>query len=151
MPGIDVFIWAEGRLSPDDMRELADLGVDSHGGHVVMDGTVVDQAALMGVLERLYRAGLSIREVGTSDSTGDCTRHARLSVIGHVGDLLGTVLENAAVTEDPATTTVDVTLTSDDDVLELLTRIEGLGLDLHALQITGSQDGRNEGGHSHLG
>lgn len=151
VPGIDVCICAEGNLPEDEVRELSDLGMRSHVDHVVLDGTVVDQAALMGVLERLRRAGMSIREVAPSTRRSECTRQARLAVAGQVGDLLRAVLDDAVVTEAPATTTAEIGLTSDDDVFELLQRVEALGLDIRALHIGRSVDGRTQAEHSHLG
>lgn len=150
MPGIDVIICAEGNLPEDEARELTDLGLRSHVDHVVLDGTVVDQAALLGVLERLHRAGMTIREVGPSERRPDCARHARLAVVGAVGDLLRDVLAEAVVTEEPATTTAEIGLTSDDDVFDLLQRIESLGLEIRALRIGRSTDDPGHEEHAHL-
>jgi hypothetical protein len=150
VPGIDVSICAEGNLPDDEARELTDLGMRSHVDHVVLDGTVVDQAALLGVLERLHRAGMTIREVGPSGRRPDCARHARLAVVGAVGDLLRDVLAEAVVTEEPATTTAEIGLTSDDDVFELLQRIESLGLEIRALRIGRSTDDPGQEEHAHL-
>lgn len=151
MTGIDVRICAEGSLPEDEVDELADLGMLSHVDHVVLEGAVADQAALMGVLERLRRAGMTIRDVGPAGRRAECPRHARISVAGQVGDLLGSVLDGAFVTEEPATTTAEVRLTSDDEVFDLLRRIEALGLDIRALRIGRSADGIGPGDHSHLG
>ena len=151
MTGIDVCICAEGNLPEDEVHELTDLGMRSHVDHVILEGAVADQAALMGVLERLRRAGMAIREVGPAGRRAECPRHARLSVVGQVGDLLSSVLDGALVTEEPATTTAEVDLTSDDDVFELLQRIEALGLDIRALRIDRSAAGIQPEQHSHLG
>ncbi|MGA8047152.1 MAG: hypothetical protein WCA30_12890 [Dermatophilaceae bacterium] len=151
MTGIDVCIYAEGNLPEEEARELSDLGMRSHVDHVVLDGTVVDQAALMGVLERLRRAGMAIREVGPAGPRPECGRHARLAVVGHVGDLLREVLETAVVTEEPPTTTAVIDLTSDDDVFELLQRIEALGIAIRALRIGRPMEGFAPEEHSHFG
>lgn len=151
MTGIDVCIYAEGNLPEEEVRELSDLGLHSHVDHVVLDGTVADQAALMGALERLHRAGMKIRAVAPPDRRPGCIRHARLAVAGEVGDLLRAVFEEAVVTEEPASTTAVIDLTSDDDVFELLRRVEALGLDIRALHIGRSVDGRTRTVHSHLG
>ncbi|KAB7745247.1 hypothetical protein GA707_04680 [Nostocoides sp. F2B08] len=151
MTGIDVCIWAEGNLPEGEEQEIADLGMRSHVDHVVLEGAVADQAALMGVLERLHRAGMTIREFGPAGHRPEYPRHARLSVVGQVGDLLGTVLHGALVTEEPATTTAEIDLTSDDDVFDLLRRIETLGLDIRALRIGRSPGGIEHGEHRHLG
>ena len=95
MTGIDVCICAEGNLPEDEVDELADLGMRSHVDHVVLEGEVADQAALMGVLERLRRAGMAIREVGPAERRAECPRHARFSVVGQVGDLLSALIEGA--------------------------------------------------------
>lgn len=151
MSGIDVCICAEGTLPEEEARELEDLGMRSHVDHVVLDGTVVDQAALLGVLERLRRAGLTIRQVGPSGRDPDCVRHARLSVVGHVANLLSGSLEDAVVREEPATTTVEIGLAGEDEVFELLRRVESLGLDIRSLHIGRSLDGQASADHSHLG
>ena len=151
MPGIDVCICAEGNLPEEEARELEDLGMSSHVDHVVLDGTVVDQAALLGVLERLRRAGLTIREVGPTGRHPDRVRHARLSVVGHVAELLSGSLEDAVMVEEPATTTVEIGLAGDDEVFELLRRVESLGLDIRSLHIGPSLDGSGSADHIHLG
>ncbi|MCA1781228.1 MAG: hypothetical protein LC679_03370, partial [Intrasporangiaceae bacterium] len=60
MTSIDICIYAEGSLPAEEVIELADLGLHWRPDQVVLDGTVADQAALIGVLERLRRAGMRI-------------------------------------------------------------------------------------------
>ena len=141
MPGIDVHICAEGYLPDEEARELSDLGMRSHVEHVVLDGTVADQAALFGVLDRLRRVGMTIREVAPPQPGSDDPRHLRLAVTGHVGDILGAVVDGISVREEPARTIVETGLTSDDDIFDLLARIEALGLEIRALRI-GRSGGR---------
>lgn len=135
MPSIDVCIHAEGSLPAAEIRELADLGIHRHVDHVVLDGTVVDQEALMGVLERLRRAGLHIRDVAPAVRGRDEGHVASLSIVGHAADLLRAVLPDAVVTEQATTTTAEVVLNRDDDLFDLLGRLGALGLELRSVHV----------------
>lgn len=140
MPPIDICIYAEGVLPADEVSELADLGIHSHVDHVVLDGTVVDQAALIGVLERLRRAGLRIRDVAPAAKDEDADQVALLSFAGRAGELLRAVLEEAVVTEDETTTTAEVVLSRADDLFDMLGRLGALGLELRAVHVGRSSD-----------
>jgi hypothetical protein len=140
LPPIDVCIYAEGVLPADEVSELADLGIHSHVDHVVLDGTVVDQAALIGVLERLRRAGLRIRDVAPAARDDDAEQVAFLSFAGRAGDLLRAVLDDAVVTEDETTTTAEVVLSRADDLFDMLGRLGALGLELRAVHVGRSSD-----------
>jgi hypothetical protein len=140
LPPIDVCIYAEGVLPADEVSELADLGIHSHVDHVVLDGTVVDQAALIGVLERLRRAGLQIRDVAPAARDEDGEQVAFLSFAGRAGDLLRAVLDDAVVTEDETTTTAEVVLSRADDLFDMLGRLGALGLELRAVHVGRSSD-----------
>lgn len=135
MPSIDVCIHAEGSLPAAEIRELADLGIHSHVDHIVLDGTVVDQAALMGVLERLRRAGLHIRDVSPAAHDAETDHVLFLTVVGHAGSLLNAVLDDAVVTEQATTTTAEVALIRDDDLFDLLGRLAALGLELRSVHV----------------
>lgn len=152
MSPIDVCICAEGSLPADEISELADLGLRSHVEHVVLDGTVVDQAALIGVLERLRRAGLRIHEMtpGRRQSPDRAGQRAVVSVVGLVGEMLSAALDKAEVTEEPATTTAEVPVSCTDDLFNLLHRLEALGLDLRALHLDRSAVGLPPQRHDHL-
>lgn len=153
---IEVCICAEGTLAREELAELADLGVASRGEQVLLDGTVADQAALLGALELLRRAGLRIRDVeaGSRDDADD--RVVTLAVSGRAGSLLRAVLEDAVILEDEATTTATLRLGASDDLFDVLSRLGALGLDLRAVHVGRSADPPPGGGHpqerrSHLG
>lgn len=152
MPPIDVRICAEGSLPAEEISELADLGLRSHVEHVVLDGRVVDQAALIGVLQRLRRAGLRIHEVtsGRRHDPGGAGQRAAVSVVGLVGEILTAALGEAAITQEPATTTAEVPVTCADDLFDLLHRLEVLGLHLWALHIESSGAEPPHERHDHL-
>ncbi|MFN2319182.1 MAG: hypothetical protein ABR500_05820 [Dermatophilaceae bacterium] len=140
MTSIDICIYAEGSLPAEEVIELADLGLHWRPDQVVLDGTVADQAALIGVLERLRRAGMRIREV-SSASSGEDDRHlALIAVVGQVGDLVRAVLVDAVVTEQPTTTTAEVVLSRDDDLFDAIRRLGELSLELCAVQVVRSAD-----------
>lgn len=142
MPSIEVSICAEGSLPPEEIVELADLGVHSRVDQVVLDGTVTDQAALIGVLERLRRAGLRIRDVAPAARTldDDDDGVAFIAVAGQVGDLVRAVLDIAVVTEQPTTTTAEMVLSSADDLFDAIERLGGLGLELRSVHVGRSAD-----------
>lgn len=159
MPSIEVCICAEGTLPAEEVLELADLGIHTHVDHVVLDGTVVDQAALMGVLELLRRSGMRIRDVAPAASDRDSHRRddrddthvASLSVVGRAGDLLRAVLGDAVVTEQSTTTTAEVVLSRADDLFDVLGRLGALGLEVRSVHVGRSADPSPGDGYSPRG
>ena len=161
MPSIEVCICAEGSLPAEAILELADLGIHTHVDHVVLDGAVVDQAALMGVLELLRRSGLRVRDVSPAE-TGRAGRRdvhpcdddglddhlVSLSIVGRTGDLLRAVLDGAVVTEQPTTTTAEVVLSRADDLFEVLGRLGALGLELRSVHVGRSVEPHPGDGYS---
>ena len=148
MASIEVSIHAEGSLTPEELSELADLGIHRLVDHVVLDGTVADQAALIGVLERLRRAGLRIRDVSPATTGEPDTHVASLAVVGRVGGLLRALLVDAVVSEEATTTSVDVPLTRPDDLFDILSRLGALGLELRSVHVGRSAHPDPEGGQA---
>lgn len=139
MASIRVCIHAEGSLPPAELSELADLGIHRHVDHLVLDGTVADQAALIGVLERLRRAGLRIRDVLPAPSESDDLM-ASLAIVGQVGGLLRALFTDAVVIERSRTTSVDLPLRRADDLFDALSRFGALGLELQSIHVRRSAD-----------
>lgn len=142
MAAVEVRICARGALSELDRRELPGFEESGDGSLVVLRGVVVDQPALLGVLERLRRAGLHIRDVervspeGPTEAGGPAVAVARFEFTGMVADLLRITLAEAQLVEDSATTTMEVALGDDDDALfGLLARIEQLALDIREVHV----------------
>lgn len=148
MPPIEVSICAEGSLPPEELAELADLGVHSRVDQVVLDGTVADQAALIGVLERLRRAGLRIRDVSPGSSVENDDHVTTLAIVGQVGALLRAILTDSVVSEHSTTTTAEVILNRPDDLFDVLGRLGSLGLELRSVHVGRSSDSSPGGGYS---
>ena len=133
MPSIEVSIRVEGTLPAEEATELTDVGLRARRDEVVLEGTVTDQAALIGVLERLRRAGLRLRSV--SPTAPDADDVAVITIAGRVADLVRAVLGDVPVTEDDATTTAEVAPACTDDLFVVIERLSGLGLDLRAVRV----------------
>ncbi|MGM0384465.1 MAG: hypothetical protein ACQERF_00585 [Actinomycetota bacterium] len=138
---IEVRICARGVLTEETRRELASFSEAGDGTHLVLRGTVVDQAALVGVLERLWRAGLHIRDVEVIPATDEPGPFllpvvARLEFRGQVADLLDLVVTEPHTIEATAVTTMEVALRDDAEALfELLARLERISLDIHEVHV----------------
>lgn len=134
---MEVHISADGALTEVDRLELAHLLQADDGRQVVLRGFLPDQAALMGTLARLRRAGVHIRDVEcgpamsfgpgvvaaiTVESPG-CAMHVDLALSGE-----------KLVT--PPAMALEVWLPEDSHaLLELLERLEGLGITLRSVHI----------------
>jgi hypothetical protein len=156
VPAIEVRICADGCLPPSEVAELEGLGIDRAVEQVVLDGCVVDQAALMGVLERLRRAGLTIRDVAPREPDAGGTHAddaadtevgevAEVAVLGRVGEIVRSVLPFATVTEGAATTTIEIALASSDEVFDVLHRLEALALELREVHVAPRGERHSEG------
>jgi hypothetical protein len=159
VPAIEVRICADGCLPPAEVAELKGLGIDRAVEQVVLDGCVVDQAALMGVLERLRRAGLTIRDVAPRETDGVGTHAddaddaadaevgevAEVAVLGRVGEIVRSVLPFATVTEGAATTTIEIAVASSDGVFDVLHRLEALALELREVHVAPRGERHSEG------
>jgi hypothetical protein len=147
MPSIEVRIRAEGALRDTDLQELAGFRAVPDAGGVVLRGAVVDQAALMGVLCRLRRAGLSVRDVDkvpapSAVAKEQPVRHrnapgavARIAIVGNVADLLEGAFGSVSVMEEPATTTIEIGVRDTAELYAVLDRLETLALELHELHV----------------
>lgn len=147
MAAFEIRISAHGTLSDAVRAEMIGFDQLFDPSMVVLRGAVTDQAALMGLLERLRRAGLQIRDVErmpgspvfSSPARGVAV--ARLEVSGQVADLLSLAMVNAsgldevAGVEEAATTTIEIGLEEEDALFEVLAGIEELALDLHGLHV----------------
>lgn len=141
MTAFEVLISARGSLGDAERLELAGFAEFQDGSLAVLHGAVGDEAALMGLLERLRRAGLRIRDVERllrsehAPTRANAGILARLEIRGLVADLLQMTLADAGRVEECATTTVEVTLPDDDALFSVLAELENLALDIHALHV----------------
>lgn len=132
-----VRIRAQGELAPADRRELAGFAATVENGELLLRGAVPDQAALLGVLTRLHRAGVRIRDMEQApesqpDDTDPAHERAaflaRIQLVGHVAEHLAGVPGTDTATEMPATTTIEVQLAQEQALQEVLVVLESLAL-----------------------
>lgn len=129
-------------------EELAGFVENVMPGGWVLVGSVADQAALLGTLERLHLAGLRIHDVeqlmtpsaGPLPGAGTALPparglRARIQVEGRVAALLARTLAREHVAEQPVTTSVEVHLEDDVDLFRLLARLESLALVVREVHI----------------
>lgn len=136
-----VRICARGVLTDETRRELAGFCEAADGTNLLLQGTVIDQAALVGVLERLWRAGLHIGDVELvpllEEPEGSFLPVvARLEFRGDVAELLELVVSEPHAVEVAAISTMEVAL--QDDVMSLfalLARLEAIAIDVHEVHI----------------
>lgn len=135
----EVRLCAHGALPDDARRELADFAEVPNEESVVLRGAVADQAALLGVLDLLRRAGLHLRDVEAVTSipdTGSSPVVARLVLKGEVADLLHLVVTEPHTITASATTTLEIALPDDAEALfRLLDQLERLALDVHEVHV----------------
>ncbi len=145
---MDVRICAHGTLSEGALSELVGFEERFDGAGVELRGTVVDQPDLIGLLGRLRRCGLAIRDVEVVPGPGTPADQkpparltpavARFEFRGHVASLLRLVLEDAQLSEDAARTTLEVPLPNDgDSFFEVLARLEHLALEIREVHVHG--------------
>lgn len=145
MPPLHVRVCVHGRLSAAVREELPGFGVATDDGGEVLVGSVVDQAALHGLLERLHQAGLWLRDVEQVALPGRAADGAltpapaspeavAIQVSGRVGDCLAGLCE-AVVVEDPPSTTIVARLVEHEDLFRLLSRLEALGLAIRTVHV----------------
>ena len=136
-----VRIRAQGELVPADRQELPGLLVSAAGDELVLSGAVADQAALLGVLARLHHAEVRVHDVervpeshpgggarGAQESPPPGAFLARIQLTGRVADYLAGVQGAEAVTESPASTTIEVQLAEEQELQGVLTMLESLAL-----------------------
>lgn len=144
----DVRIVVEGELSADLLSELVGFGVRAARPGLLLFGTTPDQAALGGTLRRLHAAGLTIlavecqRPMPTShspvpptpiDPITSAEHLAQIEVAGILPDEVGTLLDCVALRENPATTTLEFRILSDDDLFIVLDTLEEWGISLRRM------------------
>ena len=153
---MQVRICARGTLSEGARSELVGFEERSDGAGVELRGSVVDQPDLIGLLGRLRRCGLAIRDVEVIPGPGasGCKKPparltaavARFEFRGRVAGLLRLVLEDAQLCEDAARTTLEVPLRDDGDAFfEVLARLEQLALEIREVHVHGVPDCGSEG------
>jgi hypothetical protein len=129
---MEVVVVATGQLGAEDRRELLEVMTVWSGHHVVLRGRVQDQAELMGVLDRLRRAGLTVLDIDrVRDVEGGADHEARITVAepgpgrqaGDVG------------ADDRPTSTVAVGLRDQDELFDVLARLRGRALELQAVHV----------------
>lgn len=141
MPALEVRICARGALTDADLLELAGFENEGHGSFVVLRGTVADHPALLGVLERLRRSGLRIRDVEVlvrepASDAGGGPVVARFAFRGRVGGLLRVAVAGGDVIEEPATTTLEVEIGDDGEALfDVLAHLEDLALEFEEIHV----------------
>lgn len=146
-PPLELRIHAEGELSDALVDELGGLTVQGVPGGVVLQGPVVDTAALWGVLHRLRRAGLVLRSVerlgpqlppGASAPSHPCPgpddQVVRIEVEGHAAGVVSMAVGSADVFQSPPSTTLVMRLTGDDALFDVLDVLEDLALDLRGIR-----------------
>lgn len=141
MTEFEVLISAQGTLSDAARLELTGFEELDDGSLVVLRGTVPDQPALLGLLERFRREGLRIRDVERLSHAAHSPAGARggvaarLEIRGLVADLLRLALHEADLVEEGGTTTLELALADEDELFEVLAGLESLALDVRGLHV----------------
>lgn len=144
MPPLDVCIEVVAAL-PDDLRgELAGFEVRPLQGGTSLRGRVEDSAALWGVLHRLHRARLQLRSVvsvaarNITDARPDAPtteRVVRIEVAGHAAGVIQMALRCDQLYLTPPSTTLVLRVADEDDLFRVLSRIEGLALEVRRIDV----------------
>ena len=143
MSQILVQVDATGVVSDDLRNELAGvLAGQDEFGVTVLRGTVLDNAALMGLLHRLRHAGLHVINM---DAMPASEPHAvgmaiaddvvTLDLRGRLDDQSASLLDGGQVIQESVTTTVRYRVASGSDLGALLNQVEALNLQLMHLNV----------------
>ena len=143
MSQILVQVDATGVVSDELRNELAGvLAGQDEFGVTVLRGTVLDNAALMGLLHRLRHAGLHVINM---DAMPASEPHAvgmaiaddvvTLDLRGRVDDQSARLLDGGQVIQESVTTTVRYRVASGSDLGALLNQVEALNLQLMHLNV----------------
>lgn len=143
MSQILVQVDAMGVVSDELRNELAGvLAGQDEFGVTVLRGTVLDNAALMGLLHRLRHAGLHVINM---DAMPASEPHAvgmaiaddvvTLDLRGRLDDQSASLLDGGQVIQESVTTTVRYRVASGSDLGALLNQIEALNLQLMHLNV----------------
>ncbi len=137
MSALEVRICARGSLTHADRLELPEFEERIDGPLLVLRGRVLDHPALLGVLDRLRRAGLSISDIDVAPAgcPAGGPAVARFEFQGQLGELLRHVVRDGRVNES-ATTTLEVELTEDQESLfRILTLLEDMALEFTEVHV----------------
>ena len=143
MSQILVQVDATGVVSDELRNELAGvLAGQDEFGVTVLRGTVLDNAALMGLLHRLRHAGLHVINM---DAMPASKLHAvgmaiaddvvTLDLRGRLDDQSASLLDGGQVIQESVTTTVRYRVASGSDLGALLNQVEALNLQLMHLNV----------------
>ena len=143
MSQILVQVDATGVVSDELRNELAGvLAGQDEFGVTVLRGTVLDNAALMGLLHRLRHAGLHVINM---DAMPASEPHAvgmaiaddvvTLDLRGRLDDQSASLLDGGQVIQESVTTTVRYRVASGSDLGALLNPVEALNLQLMHLNV----------------
>lgn len=143
---IDLRIEAVGDVPPDVLAELEGFEADLVAGTTRLSGSVVDGAALWGVLHRLHRAGLGLRSVQRISARNPSThrpepdhpaprRSVRIEVEGQAAGVISGAVTCTEVTQTPPSTTLTVHCGDEDALFEVLAVLEGLALEVRRIQV----------------
>ena len=143
MSQILVQVDATGVVSGELRNELAGvLAGQDEFGVTVLRGTVLDNAALMGLLHRLRHAGLHVINM---DAMPASEPHAvgmaiaddvvTLDLRGRLDDQSASLLDGGQVIQESVTTTVRYRVASGSDLGALLNQVEALNLQLMHLNV----------------
>ena len=143
MSQILVQVDATGVVSDELRNELAGvLAGQDEFGVTVLRGTVLDNAALMGLLHRLRHAGLHVINM---DAMPASEPHAvgmaiaddvvTLDLRGRLDDQSASLLDGGQVIQESVTTTVRYRVATGSDLGALLNQVEALNLQLMHLNV----------------
>ena len=143
MSQILVQVDATGVVSDELRNELAGvLAGQDEFGVTVLRGTVLDNAALMGLLHRLRHAGLHVINM---DAMPASEPHAvgmaiaddvvTLDLRGRLDDQSASLRDGGQVVQESVTTTVRYRVASGSDLGALLNQVEALNLQLMHLNV----------------
>ncbi|HLS45503.1 MAG TPA: hypothetical protein VK045_08710 [Ornithinicoccus sp.] len=141
-----VRIRARGELGQADRLELPGFDASAEMDELVLLGTVPDEAALLGVLTRLIRAGVSVRDLeriptacvtGPGGPSGRARPQgaflARIQLAGRIAGHLRQMPDAEVMSEVSASTTIEVELDEEHALEELLMTLNSRAL--HVLEL----------------
>lgn len=137
MGALNIRISIHGMLSESVWQELEGFSDHPMADGQVLIGTVPDQAALVGVLQRLHLAGVVVDDIEQLEEFPDSGRGedvARIQVDGRVADYLAREQWTAHLVEQ-VTTTIEVRVTGQEELFELLSQLEALAVNLKEAHI----------------
>lgn len=146
-----VQVDATGDVSDELRSELVGvLAGQDQFAVTVLRGTVLDNAALMGLLHRLQRSGLQVVNMDAMPPAEPDARSGpvaaedivTLDLKGPLDDQAASLLDGGRVIQESVTTTVRFRVTPGSDLGALLNRVEALNLQLMHLNVVHPQASR---------